>query len=127
MARILRLALILGALLPAALAAPGETPPPPPQGPEDAVPNSYIITLKPNVTAPQIEAHLDWVVAVHRRSLSERDGNSTAGVETTYNISGWNAYSGEFDRKTIKEIAKSPEVGSPPAVTPSASAMDGES
>ncbi|KAH7247200.1 proteinase B [Fusarium solani] len=105
MASIRRLALFLGALLPAALAAPVDGPVRREEA--TAIPNKYIITLKPEASDSKISAHLDWVGDVHRRSLSKRD---TAGVEETYNISNWNAYAGEFDDATIEEIKNSPEV-----------------
>lgn len=104
MASIRRLALFLGALLPAALAAPVEGAV---RREEAAIPNKYIVTLKPEASDSKISAHLNWVGDVHRRSLSKRD---TAGVEETYNISNWNAYAGEFDDATIEEIKNSPEV-----------------
>ncbi|KPM46530.1 Alkaline proteinase [Neonectria ditissima] len=105
MTSIRNLALFLGALLPAALAAPakraaGVVPEP------VVVPGSYIITLKPDAEA-DLDAHLNWVTDVHRRSLSKRD---TVGVENTYNISTWNAYSGNFDDETVAEIEKNPDV-----------------
>ncbi|KAM0429807.1 hypothetical protein ACHAPT_006413 [Fusarium lateritium] len=103
MASLRRLALLFGALLPAALAAPVDAP----VKRQDAAPNKYIVTLKSDAPDSKIEAHLDWVGDVHRRSLSKRD---TAGVEETYNISNWNAYAGEFDDETIDKIKNSPEV-----------------
>ncbi|UPL02654.1 hypothetical protein LCI18_013588 [Fusarium solani-melongenae] len=105
MASFRRLALFLGALLPAALAAPVDGPVRRQEA--AAIPNKYIITLKPEASDSKISAHLDWVGDVHRRSLSKRD---TVGVEETYNISNWNAYAGEFDDATIEEIKNSPEV-----------------
>ncbi|KAK7422984.1 proteinase B [Neonectria punicea] len=102
------LALFLGALLPAALAAPTELPKRA-EGvvPEPVViPGKYIVTLKEDAKA-DLESHLNWVTDVHRRSLSKRD---TTGVENTYNISSWSAYSGDFDDETIAEIEKSPDV-----------------
>lgn len=108
MSSIRNLALFLGALLPAALAAPakraaGVVPEP------VVVPGKYIVTLKSDA-ATDLESHLNWVTDVHRRSLSKRD---TAGVENTYNISDWSAYSGDFDDETIAEIEKSPDVCTP--------------
>lgn len=97
-----RLALYLGALLPAVLAAPTEK-----RQELTAVPDKYIITLKPEASESKVEAHLNWVSDVHRRSLGKRD---TSGVEKKFNISSWSAYSGEFDKATINEIKKSPEV-----------------
>ncbi|KAH7149847.1 peptidase S8/S53 domain-containing protein [Dactylonectria estremocensis] len=101
MASIRNIALVLGALLPAALAAPAARHQ---KRDEIAVPGKYIVTLNADASS---DAHLNWVADVHRRSLSKRD---TAGVETTYNISDWNAYSGEFDDATLEEIKASPDV-----------------
>jgi hypothetical protein len=101
MTSIRRLALYLGALLPAVLAAPASI------SKLASVPDKYIITLKPDSSDAKVEAHLSWVEGVHRRSLAKRD---TSGVEKTFNISSWSAYSGEFDKATIDEIKKSPEV-----------------
>lgn len=99
MASLRNLALFLGAFLPAALAAPTKR--------DDAVvPGKYIVTLKADAGV-EVESHLNWVADVHRRSLSKRD---TAGVENTFNISTWNAYSGEFDKATLEEIKASPDV-----------------
>ncbi|KAM5385753.1 hypothetical protein ACJZ2D_000952 [Fusarium nematophilum] len=104
MASIRRLALYLGVLLPGALAAPTDAHT---KRQEEVIPGKYIVTLKSDASASKVESHLNWVGDVHRRSLSKRD---TAGVENTYNISNWNAYSGEFDQETIEEIKNSPEV-----------------
>ncbi|KAH7160681.1 peptidase S8/S53 domain-containing protein [Dactylonectria macrodidyma] len=101
MASIRNIALFLGALLPAALAAPAARHQ---KRDEIAVPGKYIVTLNADAST---DAHLNWVADVHRRSLSKRD---TAGVETTYNISDWSAYSGEFDDATLEEIKASPDV-----------------
>ncbi|KAI1070895.1 hypothetical protein LB507_011033 [Fusarium sp. FIESC RH6] len=97
-----RIALGLAALLPAVLAAPTEK-----RQELTAVPDKYIITLKPEAAEAKVEAHMAWVTDVHRRSLSKRD---TSGVDKKFNISNWAAYSGEFDDATIAEIKKSPEV-----------------
>ncbi|OLN86230.1 Alkaline proteinase 1 [Colletotrichum chlorophyti] len=97
-----RLALAVGALLPAVLAAPANVK----RADPDVIPGKYIVTLKEDA-AVNVESHLNWVTDIHKRSLSKRD---TVGVENKYNISNWNAYSGEFDDATIEEIKKSPEV-----------------
>ncbi|KAK0385676.1 hypothetical protein NLU13_6853 [Sarocladium strictum] len=99
MASFRNLAVFLGALLPAVLAAPA------PRAPE-VIPGKYIITLKENVKP---DSHLSWVTDVHTRSLSKRD---TVGVENTYDIGKWHAYAGEFDEATIEEIKSNPEVAS---------------
>ncbi|KAI5923134.1 peptidase S8/S53 domain-containing protein [Camillea tinctor] len=99
-----RIALALGALLPAALAAPTTVPR---LQQRNAIPGKYIVTLKTDASSAEIESHLAWVSNVHKRSLSTR---STAGVEKTFNISSWSAYAGEFDDATIEEIRNNPEV-----------------
>ncbi|KAM0350544.1 hypothetical protein ACHAPU_003027 [Fusarium lateritium] len=104
MTSIRRLALFLGALLPAVLAAPTTKEA---VNKLAAVPDKYIVTLKTATSNANVEAHLSWVDGVHRRSLGKRD---TSGVEKKFNIKNWSAYSGEFDKDTIAEIKKSPEV-----------------
>lgn len=101
MASIRRLALYLGALLPAVLAAPAAHHKAP-----EAVPNKFIVTLKEGASV-DTDSHLTWVNDLHRRSLTKRN---TAGVEKTYNIHTWNAYAGEFDEETIEQIKSSPDV-----------------
>lgn len=101
MANLRRLALFIGALLPAVLAAPTEF------AKRQAAPNKWIVTLKSDATDSKINSHLEWVDDVHRRSLSKRD---TVGVKETYNISSWNAYAGEFDDETLAKIKASLEV-----------------
>ncbi|KAI1639952.1 peptidase S8/S53 domain-containing protein [Biscogniauxia mediterranea] len=99
-----RIVLALGALLPAALAAPTIVPR---LEQRAAIPGKYIVTLKTDATPTEVETHLAWVSDVHKRSLNTR---STAGVEKTFNISSWSAYAGEFDDATIEEIKNNPEV-----------------
>ncbi|KAI8236742.1 Alkaline proteinase [Colletotrichum sp. SAR 10_96] len=97
-----RLALAVGALLPVVLAAPAAIKRDEPK----FAPGKYIVTLNEDAAA-NVDSHLTWVADVHRRSLGKRD---TVGIENKFNISNWNAYSGEFDEATIEEIKKSPEV-----------------
>ncbi|KAF5535263.1 hypothetical protein FPHYL_13236 [Fusarium phyllophilum] len=87
MASLVRLALYLGAFLPAALAAPTA-----PSKGSDVIPGKYIVTLKSSASSAKVESHHQWVGDVHRRSLSKRD---TAGIEHTFNIKNWNAYAGQ--------------------------------
>ncbi|EHK16777.1 uncharacterized protein TRIVIDRAFT_41430 [Trichoderma virens Gv29-8] len=96
MTSICRIALYLGALLPAVLAAPAA----------EGIPNKFIVTLKEGSSIDP-NSHLTWVNGIHRRSLTKRN---TAGVEKTYSIHTWNAYAGEFDEETIKHIKASPDV-----------------
>lgn len=107
MASLRRLALYLGALLPAVLAAPAVNHKLP-----EAVPNKFIVTLKDGASV-DADSHLTWVKDLHRRSLGKR---STAGVEKTYNIDTWNAYAGEFDEETVEQIKANPDVSIHPAV-----------
>ncbi|KAI5868199.1 subtilisin-like protein [Durotheca rogersii] len=64
----------------------------------DAVPQRYIVSLKPGVAAAD---HLAWVRGVHRRSVARR---STAGLEKTFSIGDFHAYAGEFDDETLRII-----------------------
>jgi hypothetical protein len=94
------IAVLLGALLPAVLAAPA-----PITKRDDIIPGKYIVTLKPGVDAAA--ADLTWVNDVHRRSFAKRD---TVGIEKKYDIQDWKAYAGEFDEATIAEIKASADV-----------------
>jgi oryzin len=72
------------------------------------VPNSYIVTLKPELREADVAVHLSWVSDVHKRSLGRRD---LAGVERTYEgVTSFQGYAGTFDEATIAEIRQSPEV-----------------
>ena len=101
MTNLRRLAVLLGALLPAALTAPT---------PSDGlnarrvIPNSYIVRLKESAG---FESHLSWVTEVHKRSLNRRD---FVGVDKEYHIGSFEAYSGQFDEETIAEIKNNPDV-----------------
>ncbi|KZM26903.1 Oryzin [Ascochyta rabiei] len=101
MINVRNLAVFLGALLPAVLAAPA-----PITKKDDIIPGKYIVTLKPEVDAAAVESHLTWVNDVHKRSLKR----GTAGIEKNYEIKDWKAYAGEFDEATIAEIKASPDV-----------------
>lgn len=97
------LALLVGAVLPFAAAAPTTFKP----RAVETIPNKFIVTLKEDIAASEKESHLSWVSKVHARSLGRRD---LAGVEKTYNISTFQGYAGTFDDATIEEIKASPEV-----------------
>lgn len=79
-----------------------------------AVPNKYIVTLKPGVSSSSVKTHLHWVDAVHKRSLARRGTSDTTGVDQVYNIKDFNAYAGSFDSETIKEIQASEDVSHVP-------------
>lgn len=103
-------AVIATTLFGCALTAPTTTP----EGVDSAIPDSYIITLKPDIKQPTVKAHMKWVGDVHKRSLEKRslekrDGDN--GVEKTFETeAGFRGYSGTFDPETIKEIKKSSAV-----------------
>ncbi|KLP04030.1 related to alkaline protease (oryzin) [Fusarium fujikuroi] len=78
-------------------------------GVDSTIPGSYIITLKSEIKAPAVKAHMKWVEGVHKRSLEKRDGDN--GVEKTFETeAGFHGYSGTFDDETVKQIKQSPEV-----------------
>lgn len=106
MANLRRLAIFVGALLPAAFAAPA---PAPPRGPvAEVIPGKYIVTLKEGISTEAVDSHLSWVSDVHKRSLGKRN---TVGVEKTYGVGKYfNGYAGEFDDSTLEEIKKNPDV-----------------
>lgn len=97
------IALLLAAALPLGSAAPA---PINARAPE-VIPGKYIVTLKSGAADSVVESHLSWVNDIHARSLTRRD---TAGVEKTFNISDFSAYSGAFDDATIEQIKTNPDV-----------------
>ncbi|KAF2995502.1 proteinase B [Curvularia kusanoi] len=103
MINVRNLAIFLGALLPAVIAAPAA----PITKRDDIIPGKFIVTLKPGVDAATAESHLNWVADVHKRSFAKRN---TAGIEKKYDIKDWKAYAGEFDEATIAEIKANPDV-----------------
>lgn len=105
MASLRRLAIFIGALLPAAFAAPTAAPS---SHKKEIIPGKYIVTLKEGISSEAVESHLTWVSDVHKRSLNRRD---TVGVEKTYGVGKFfNGYAGEFDEATLKEIKNNPDV-----------------
>ncbi|RGP81214.1 subtilisin [Fusarium longipes] len=74
----------------------------------EVIPGKYIITLKSDIAAADVESHLSWVEDVHKRGLNKR---AEKGVERTYNGKyGFQGYAGSFDKSTIKEIKENPDV-----------------
>lgn len=98
---LMRLALLVGTLLPFASTAPvvGRA--------LDTIPGKFIVTLKDDVAPADVESHLLWVSGIQSRDLNRRE---PAGIEKTYNISSFKGYAGSFDDATIQEIEASPEV-----------------
>ncbi len=105
MASLRRIAIFIGALLPAAFAAPAVVPSP---RAKEIIPGKYIVTLKEGISSEAVESHLSWVSDVHKRSLSRR---ATVGIEKTYGVgNAFNGYAGEFDDSTLEEIKNNPDV-----------------
>ncbi|KAE9566286.1 hypothetical protein CGMCC3_g17545 [Colletotrichum fructicola] len=71
-------------------------------GREIVIPDKYIISLKTSIPETAVENHLRWVQEVHnKRDLSRRD---LVGVEKTFGIGSFHAYTGSFDEETLREI-----------------------
>lgn len=81
--------------------------------PEQAVPNSFIVVLKPDTPAVDVAAHH---AHVRRMVLAKRDGSSgssSGGIDRVFRIgSEFSAYVGGFDDATAEEIARLPGVAS---------------
>lgn len=61
----------------------------------------YIVTLHNNITPSEFKSHIAKInVTYHRNSLNDEQ-NRPSGVERTYAIGGYRAYSGVFDKDTI--------------------------
>ncbi|KAF0319574.1 alkaline serine protease alp1 [Colletotrichum asianum] len=102
MAHIKRIALLLRLSLPAfpiPLASDASA--------NNIVPDKYIVRVAPNTVDVDFEHHLQWVEAVHARSLMRRN---TAGVEKTFEFGGFRAYAGEFDHETLEQIKQDKNV-----------------
>ncbi|KAI1263685.1 peptidase S8/S53 domain-containing protein [Xylariaceae sp. FL1019] len=103
MPSIRQLVLFLGALLPAALAAPAQKA----AHGRKVIPNKYIVTLKSGISTADFEKHVSWARNIHASSLNRRN---FAGVEKTYNIHNFNAYSVEMDTELVAQLKAHPEV-----------------
>ncbi|KAK1488046.1 alkaline proteinase [Colletotrichum tamarilloi] len=72
-----------------------------------AIPGKWIVILKSGIDKRDVEQHLDWIHGTHRRSSSCRQ---TSGVERTFGIGDFHAYTGEFDEELLAEIQAKDEV-----------------
>ncbi|KAF7555413.1 hypothetical protein G7046_g6567 [Stylonectria norvegica] len=96
------IAVIATALFSCALAAPTAA------AKGKVIEGSYIVTLKPGVKTSTFESHLTWVEDIHSRSINKRQFK---GIDRTYNGKyNFHGYSGSFDKDTLAEIKKSPDV-----------------
>ncbi|KXH55440.1 alkaline proteinase [Colletotrichum salicis] len=94
----------------ASLVAPGAAAPHPQQQQSTgAIPGRWIVTLKSGIDKRDVEQHFDWIHYTHRRSLHRRQ---TTGVEKTFAIGNFHAYTGEFDEELLAEIEAKDEVNS---------------
>jgi oryzin len=80
------------------------------------IPGKYIVTLRQDVAAPELESHISWVEEVHKRSVRKRDEQ---GVEKIW-AQSFMGYSGEFDEETLEQIAGNDDV----SLTPSSHETD---
>ncbi|KAI1911198.1 Secreted subtilisin-like serine protease sub5 [Ophidiomyces ophidiicola] len=77
--------------------------------PQDVIADQYIVVMKNDVSAESFSSHRSWVADMHHSDLTKRSlvGH---GIKRTYDFHSMKGYSGVFDKKTIKEIAKNPNV-----------------
>jgi oryzin len=75
-----------------------------------AVPNKFIVTLKPSTDTTQLESHVNWARDVHARSLARRAKNTVMGGVDKVWTNSFKGYSGEFDASTLAEIKDSDDV-----------------
>ncbi|RCI12748.1 putative subtilisin-like protease [Ophiocordyceps polyrhachis-furcata BCC 54312] len=76
--------------------------------PGSTIQGHYLIALKPGSKPHDLHSHLNWVEGVHKRGLSPEQFR---GVERTYSDrANFHGYAGHFDKNTIEEIRKNPDV-----------------
>ncbi|KID89630.1 subtilisin-like protease [Metarhizium guizhouense ARSEF 977] len=94
-------AIIIALSLGAAAPAQGNAPSP--------LEDAYIVTLKQGISSRHVESHVNWARAMHDASLGRR-ALDLPGVEKTYDLGTFHAYSGSFNQDTIRKITDSPEL-----------------
>ncbi|KAL7936527.1 peptidase S8/S53 domain-containing protein [Trichoderma chlorosporum] len=70
----------------------------------------YIVTLEKNISPAQFKSHVEQVNATYRRNSINDEQNRPSGVERTYTIGDYRAYSGIFDKSTIESLWDNPLV-----------------
>ncbi|KAF3482054.1 alkaline serine protease [Arthroderma uncinatum] len=71
---------------------------------EDVIPNAYIVVMKNEVSSNDFSSHVTWLKKTHRRNLAKRGSTFTEGLRSTWDIDGWQAYSGKFGEDTLQDI-----------------------
>ncbi|EGE01181.1 oryzin [Trichophyton equinum CBS 127.97] len=71
---------------------------------QGVIPGAYIVVMKNRVSSLEFSSHVRWLKRTHRRNLAKRGTQFTEGLGTTWEIAGWQAYSGSFDEDTVQEI-----------------------
>lgn len=69
----------------------------------------FIVVLKDGISARSVDSHIEWVREMHLNSLGRRELD-LPGVEDTFAIGSFQAYSGSFDEDTLQKIRDLPEV-----------------
>ncbi|EHK27072.1 uncharacterized protein TRIVIDRAFT_33902 [Trichoderma virens Gv29-8] len=64
----------------------------------------YIVTLQKDLTPTQFKNHIAKVNGTYYRSSQDNKQSSPSGLERTYAIGGYRAYSGTFDKDTIASL-----------------------
>ena len=77
---------------------------------KEPVDDKFIVVLKKDVDQKVFSKHTTKVMSIHSSSrLAKRDPDS--GIQKEYpHITGWNGYSGKFDRETLEKIGQMEEV-----------------
>ncbi|KAF3107449.1 Basic amino-acid permease [Orbilia oligospora] len=110
--KFLTASLLIGSLLPLISAAP--TPQSPSTG--SSSDKKFIVVLKDTVNTNQLKKHTQWAARIHARNLQKRQLNGLpverhiSGVEKTFDINRFKAYSGSFDDDTLREIKENDDV-----------------
>ncbi|KAF3220055.1 Basic amino-acid permease [Orbilia oligospora] len=110
--KFLTASLLLGSLLPLISAAPA------PQSPStgSSSEKKFIVVLKDTINTNQLKKHTQWAARIHARNLQKRQLNGLpverhiSGVEKTFDINRFKAYSGSFDDDTLREIEENNDV-----------------
>nr|ABV46589.1 serine protease [Dactylellina haptotyla] len=84
------------------------------EGAPGTIPDKYIIVFKDGTTDAAVNTHTDRISKFHeKRGMDVKEKTKKAGIRKKFNFKsekGFKGYSGDFDKATVKEILKSPEV-----------------